>query len=526
MRILWIALLLGFTVSVSAAWAEETAVPRFDIIRFRLDGNTILGPVEVNRILDRYTGPQKDFGTIQEAMDALEAAYRDHGYSLVTVLLPEQELKGGVIRLVVLEPVTKEVVVAGNRHYSRDNILRSLPTLKTGLPPQMTAISANLRVANENIAKKLTLQFKPLEQPDQLQALVQVKDERPWKVALTGDNTGTSQSGYYRLGLSLMDANLWDLDHVAALSYTTSPDHADKVKIISGSYRIPLYTLGDTIDLFGGYSDVDNGTTQIANVGNLSISGKGIVSGLRYNLTLPRIGAYEQKLSLGMDYRQYDNSVQLFGAELAKDVVAHPFSLTYGGSWSGDLISVDGYIGVLHNEPWGGLGHQQDYQQVRAGAVADYWIFRYGFNKMLRLPQDWAFRVAGNGQYTPDRLIPGEQFGLGGATAVRGYDEREEAWDAGFAGSVELYSPDLARLLEFPKDQFRLVGFFDGGTGYNLRPQATEAVANSLRSVGTGFRLGIGELFSFSLDWGYALDNSTTTRRGGNAVHFKGVVTY
>lgn len=521
-RLLLAALLL--TVS-SPVRADETVVPRFDIKSILLEGNTVLPTPVVASILKKYTGPQKDFGTLQEAMDELETAYRKRGYTMVTVILPEQELQRGTVIINALEPTVKEIIVEGNKHFSRDNILAALPTLKTNVPPKVTEISENLRAANENPAKKMTLQFKAKDKPEDLAAVIQVKDQKPWKVALNGDNTGSKQSGYYRMGLTLQHSNLWDMDHVAALSYSTSPDHADKVKIISGSYRLPIYKLGDTIDLFGGYSDVDNGITQISGT-DLSVSGKGIVSGVRYNLTLPRFGEYEQKLQMGMDYRLYDNTVTLLGTDLAKDVVAHPFSVTYGGAWNTETITADGYVGVLHNQPWGGQGQQSDFAAVRGGAVADYWIFRYGFNKMVRLPEDWLVRAFGTGQYTPDRLIPGEQFGLGGSSSVRGYEEREESWDAGFSGGLELYSPDIAKLAEIPHTQFRLAGFFDGGTGYNLRRQAGENGSNALTSLGTGFRLGISDYFSFSLDWGYALKRSTNTLRGGSAVHFKGSITY
>ena len=109
---------------------------------------------------------------------------------------------------------------------------------------------------------------------------------------------------------------------------------------------------------------------------------------------------------------------------------------------------------------------------------------------------------------------------------MRGYEEREESWDAGFSGGIELYSPDLGKLLTIPHTQFRQAIFFDGDTGYNLRRQAGEGDSNALTSVGTGFRLGISEYFSFSLDWGYALRRSANTLRGGSAVHFKGSITY
>ena len=91
---------------------------------------------------------------------------------------------------------------------------------------------------------------------------------------------------------------------------------------------------------------------------------------------------------------------------------------------------------------------------------------------------------------------------------------------------METYTPDFAALMGIPHTQFRLLAFFDGGVGYNLRPSGDDPTSNSLKSVGAGFRLGFGEYFSFTLDWGYALDPSLQTRRGGNAIHFKGQLAY
>lgn len=522
-----------FSFSPITTALGDDGVQRFSIKNFVLEGNTILTERETAALLTPYTGINRDFGHIQMAVESLENAYRSLGYTMVAVTLPEQELTQGTVLLKVIEPRIKTIKIEGNLYRTDENIRASLPNLKTGTSPKLAIISENIRTVNENPAKKVTLEFKAQTKPEELEALLQVKDEKAWKVALTGDNTGNRQSGYYRTGLMLQHANLWNLDHVAVLQYSTSPDHADKVSIISGSYRIPLYSIADTIDLFGGYSDVDNGNSQISGT-DLSMSGKGIVSGLRYNWTLPRMGGYEHKLSLGMDYRLYDNTVTVRGVagDISPDVVAHPFNITYGANWNSERLSVDGSLGVVHNEPWGGQGQQEDFRKVRSGAAADYWIFRYSFNSTLRAGADWLFRVSGNGQYTPDRLISGEQFGLGGANSIRGYAEREESYDAGFSGSVELYSPDLATMFKVPYVQLRLLGFFDGGYGYNLRPQleSSEQKDHSLASVGTGARLGIGDFFSFSIDWGYALNRSLSTteptRCGDSRIHFKASLSY
>lgn len=515
-------LIFAFSTQVHAG---EDAVPRFQIRRYLLEGNTILPADRTAEIFTRYTGKERDFGDIQQAMERVEAAYRDLGYTMVTVILPEQELTGGDVRLRVIEPRITEIAIDGNSHFNRENILASLPTLKAGATPRVSAISENLRAANENPAKKMTLLFKTQDNPQELHAALRVADRKPWTFNLSGDNTGTDASGLYRVGLGFQHFNLFNRDHIAALQYTTSPDHINNVNIISGSYRLPLYKFGDTLDVFGAYSNVDSGTTQISGT-DLKVSGKGLVSGFRYNMGLPRFGDYEQKLVGGMDYRLYDNSAVILGTELATDVVAHPVSLSYGGVWTTDPLVVDGSLGVLYNIPWGHKGEKADFIATRSDAPADYLIFRYGLNFMYRPGADWMVRVATSGQYTPDRLIPGEQFGYGGSVVLRGYKEREESWDAGFSGSFEVYSPDIAGLLNLPASQFRLLGFFDGGTGYNLRPQPGELGGNHLTSIGTGFRLGIGELISFTLDWGFALDNSNQTMRGGNAVHFKGQLSY
>jgi hemolysin activation/secretion protein len=504
---------------------KEDVVPQFAIKHFILEGNTLLDSLQVAKLLAPYTGPQRDFGDIQQAMEQLEKAYRDRGYTMVTVILPEQELAKGEVRIQAIEPRITAITIDGNSHFSRENILLSLPTLKTGVTPLVNAISENLRAANENPARKMSLQFKAQDNPEELHAALQVADQKPWKATLSGDNTGSNATGLYRFGLGFQYFNLFNRDHVAALQYTTSPDHIEKVNIFSGSYRLPLYKLGDTLDMFGAYSNVDSGTSQVSGT-DIKVSGKGIVSGFRYNMNLPRYGEYEQKLIGGMDYRLYDNSAVALGTDLAKDVVAHPFSLTYGGVCTTELLVVDGSLGLLYNIPWGGLGMQADFASARAGTEADYVILRYGLNFMMRPGADWMFRIATLGQYTPDRLIPGEQFGYGGSAVLRGYQEREESWDAGFSGSFEVYSPDIAGLMKISNTQLRLLGFFDGGTGYNLRPQPGDLVGNSLTSIGSGLRFGIGETFSFSLDWGYALDNSTQTRRGVNAFHFKGQLSY
>ncbi len=131
--------------------------PRFDIRGYQVQGNTILPPGSPEAILAPFTGKDRDFGTVQEAVEALEKAYRSGGFNMVAVVLPEQEMQNGVIRLNVIEYRIGKIAVQGNRFFGEQNILRSLPALLPGKTPNVDDLSRSLKLANENPAKKTDL---------------------------------------------------------------------------------------------------------------------------------------------------------------------------------------------------------------------------------------------------------------------------------------------------------------------------------------------------------------------------------
>ena len=123
-------------------------------------GNTLLKPEEVNGTVQPFAGSGRDFGDVQRALDALEALYQARGYNIVTVQLPEQELNGGVVRLNVVQSRIGKIHVHGQAHFSEANVRRSLPSLQEGQTPNLKTVSANLKLANDNPARKITLKLQ------------------------------------------------------------------------------------------------------------------------------------------------------------------------------------------------------------------------------------------------------------------------------------------------------------------------------------------------------------------------------
>ncbi len=174
---------------------------RFDIARYRVDGNTLLPAEEVDRIVSAYAGKGRDFGDVQRALEALQEAYRVRGYSAVQVYLPEQELARGEVLLKVVEARIAKLDVQGNKFFDEANIRRSLPALAAGSYPNANAVAKNLRLANENPAKQTNVTLRAGAKEGEVDARVDVVDENPSKWFLTLDNTGTPQTGYHRFGV-------------------------------------------------------------------------------------------------------------------------------------------------------------------------------------------------------------------------------------------------------------------------------------------------------------------------------------
>jgi len=76
------------------------------------------------------------------------------------------------------------------------------------------------------------------------------------------DNTGNEATHRYRSGFAYQHANRFDRDHVLTAQFVTSPGNRHDVYVYGLGYRIPIYSLGDSIDLIASYSNVDSGTVQ------------------------------------------------------------------------------------------------------------------------------------------------------------------------------------------------------------------------------------------------------------------------
>jgi hemolysin activation/secretion protein len=508
--------------AIGATNAEPSSV-HFDINRFDVRGNTLLSPQSVDRLVAPYLGKGRDFTDVMGALEALEAAYHARGYQLVRIDLPEQELNQGVVILNVVQIKIGRVKIEGNKYFDDANIRHALPGLNEWQAPDMKVLSKSLKLTNENPAKKTVMTLQSGAQDDEVDATLTVTDEPVWSATLNLDNTGTDATGKTHAGVVLQNANLFGLDHVLSLQYTTTVEEPSRVSVYGIGYHLPLYALGDSMDFFGSYSNVDSGTIS-AGILDIAVSGKGSVFGARYNQNLPTAGSYDSKLVYGADYKAYKNSVQLLGFDLGNDITVHPLSVGYQGNWALANRNIGFGLTLMHNIAGGSRGSQEDFDMARSGASADYTALRFDASVLQALPQDWQLRAVVSGQYTNDALIPGEQFGAGGASSVRGFEEREVSNDSGAVGNLELYTPPLCNSISW---QCKMLAFYDHA--YTTRNHAlpSEYKNISISSIGVGVRVLFRKNIDLQMDYGHVLQAQTTfTQRGDNRLHARLSLTF
>lgn len=511
--------------SLNHASAQDT---RFNVTRFQVEGNSILPAQRVEQLVAPFVGSGKVYGDIQQALEALEGEYRRLGFGTVQVYVPEQELTTGVVRLLVTEGVVGNVTITGNKYFDEANVRASLPDLKEGTAPNMRKLSENVQLSNENPAKQVEVTLGVGEEENQVDIKVDVREENPERFYVTLDNTGTKASGKHRVGVSYQNANLGNSDQVLTLAYTTAVDAPGgvKVDIYSIGYRLPLYAIGDSIDVIYGNSSTNTPASVLAPGGTLALNGKGSVFGLRYNHIFPRVGEYTSKLVLGFDYKYIDSRCATAGAPFGLGTVGsctpytlRPITGTYSGQWLKPGESIDFSVGFTHNLfPMGssynfttGPGGNDRYSLVTGRQTSEtFTAIRLGGSYSSAISGDWIGRAAINGQYAHNALPSGEQVGLTGSTAVRGFLERAVSADRGYVANLEIYSPDYAAKLGL-SGSLKGIAFYDWASGHNFVALATGFARTNVASAGIGFRYSLKKDISVRFDVARVLEGHQPT---------------
>ena len=350
--------------------------------------------------------------------------------------------------------------------------------------------------------------FKESDEADKINATLLVRESAPWSFSAGLSNTGSPATGRDRLSLVGSHSNVFGRDHQFSGAYTTSLQRTKDVSQLGLNYRIPLYRLGGVVGLSYTKSQV------VGNFGTFNSTGAGETYGVNYNQYLPPDGGRRSYLSLGLDNKLF-NVTQINGVVVPGqlDRTSRPLSLGYNVRVESDKAAW-GYNAELAVNLRGGKGNDLvSYQSEdpRIG-TANWKALRGGANYFTSFASGWLWGVRGLFQQSGNALIAGEQFGLGGASSIRGTGERALSGDSGLLISTESTSYELSPGL-------RALAFIDAGWLRNhdspLNPN--KPAKDQLASAGFGLRYSTGSV-GLSLDWGRIFKGSVLPAPAGSGI--------
>jgi hemolysin activation/secretion protein len=476
--------------------AASTAKAHFDIDEFRVEGADNMRQIDVEAAVYPFLGPGRTSDDVEKARTALEKAYHDRGFQTVSVSIPQQDAERRFIVLKVAENRVGRLRVKGSRYFDLDRIKGNAPSLQEGKLPDLQEVSKDLARLNQWSDRRVTPQLRAGVRPGTVDVDLNVDDTLPLHGSAEINNRQTPSTSALRSSLSLHYDNLWQLGHSLTATYQFAPQNMKDAMVVSGSYLARTDVDWLSVLIYGLKSD-----SAVATVGGANVIGPGQVIGGRAVLTLPTKGELFHTLSLGVDYKDFKQTLSLASNSFDSPVTYVPLVAGYSATWRGE-----GRLTQLNATLTSGLrGIGSDPNQFdvkRFKATADFIDVRMDVSHTQDLPGGAQLFGKMQGQIADQPLVSSEQFSLGGQDTVRGYLESEVLGDYGVAGTLELRSPSLAPYFEQKLDnplgepikfnvfdEWRFFAFADMGRAKIIEPLPDQQARFDLASYGIGTQL-------------------------------------
>ncbi len=487
--------------------AATTPAQRVNINEYIVRGNTVLTSREIETAVYPFLGPQRTLTDVQGAQKALQQVYQSKGYQSVYVELPQQQVSGGVVYLMVTETTVGRVRVTGAKYHSPLAIRNDVPALDEGKVPNFSQVQQQLTDINRDGSRQVTPLVKEGTVPGTMDVDLSVADKNPWSGSLTVNNDYSADTKELRTVSTITNSNLWQKGYSASLTYFVAPQDRDNAEVWSGSYSATLDKLW-TLRFSGYHSD-----SNVASVGGTNVLGKGYSYGAALVYSLPSTGAWAHSLSMGLDFKNFDENLIYGGSKDNVPLKYAPVTLSYNGYYFSN--QTQGNLGlsvIMASSNFLGYGSDwSDFDYKRYKASPDFAALKGDAGITETFKKDWQLALSGSFQLASGPLVSNEQFAAGGATSVRGYLAAEQSADDGMIGSVELRTPSIASWLGSPLTELRLHTFADGAELWLRDALPDQDDRFDMASVGVGMQANVSTWLSGSLDLGLPLVDGPNT---------------
>jgi hemolysin activation/secretion protein len=488
---------------------------RFDVMEYRVSGNSLLDVKDVEMVLYSHLGKGKTFDDVEVARRDLQNHYREAGYPAVLVDIPEQSVSDGVVWLRVTESRVSRLRISGSRYYSPRQLAEDIPSLQVGKRLKLSQVQEEIGKAGSAYPERMIIPvLRPGDTPGTVEVELKVKDESPLHGGIEIHDRYSLNTSRWRTNVSLSYTNLWQMGHSLGLQYQTAPEEPEEVKVLSGTYSFRLSESNSIVALYGVDSE-----SNTAAIGDITVVGNGSIYGARWIKPWRGSEHTSHILSLGSEYKDFKDDLVLQGADRESTPIKYmtlniSFSTTYKVEKVLTGFNVSATYGVR------GVGSsREEFVYKRYLAQQNFLYLKAGVNHSRPLFFGDSLHLSLDGQLANSPLISNEQFAAGGSETVRGYHESQILGDDGVIARIEWHSPSMLGAGEKAKRELYALIFWDSALLHTQDALEDQESQSDLSSAGFGLRFTQGSSWDARLDWAQVFETADSVDKGDSRWH-------
>ena len=392
-----------------------------DITSIKLEGNTVFEDFQIETILRKYTGRNKN---IYELMNVLENKYIERGYitTKVGLNIEESDFENGKISLFVSEGKIDKVFYDG-----KENDFKTFITF-----PQRENNLLNIRDLDQgidNLADNSTLDIKASDKNEYSDIYIK-RDNKPIGFGINYNDLGQFETSRHRIRYFLNTHNIFGLNESLDFSYQQKLQRQYKerdAKNFSFSLNIPFkyWSFSYSYDSSEYLRTINALGRKYKATGNTETQTFGLRKMLHRN--------EDHKIDIGArislkDSKNYIDDIRLISSSRKLSVLTIDSSYT-GRVFSG-LLSANGSVSFGLKR----FGANKDHKEPFRDEYTPKAQFRkYNVNISWYRPiHKFYYKIFIGGQYSKDILYSQEKIGIGDDTSVRGFKDESTQGDKGF----------------------------------------------------------------------------------------------
>jgi hemolysin activation/secretion protein len=488
------------------AFDLPTETPCFELKEILLEGDAGDHFSWVGRALRGYTGRCAGREGLDLIVKRVTAQILERGFTSTRVAIPEQDLSGGTLRLVVTPGLVRSIRFAdeGTRGFWQT----AFP-VRAGDLLDMRDIDQGLEQWKRVPSQDAKIEVRPAESPGESDIVIEVKRKKPWRAGLSLDNSGARSTGKLQAAGAFSLDNPSGLNDLLSLTVNHDLDARQDVRGTWGGsavYSVPYgYWTATLSASHSGYHQVVAKET-----GSLSYSGTGSTLDLNVQRVIHRNRVSKTALQVGMYKRWAKAYAEDVGTGVQRiNLTAASLGASHRRFFGRAVL--DAAVDYRQGVPW--LAQDDPASGDDDAATTRYRIWTIDVNVTVPFQLGIPLRYSNHSraQVTGRRLIVCEQFAIGGRLTVRGFDEEQS-----LAGERGWYTRNEIGMPILQTGQELYVGV-DHGEVYG--PSARALVGQRITGSAVGVR-GRYRALSYDLFAGWPLSKPEGFRTAPTAFGF------